>query len=445
MKTSRRLHDVLHAVLVLVAAVVAGALLLRHDARVDLGRGGALKLTPASVAALAALPEPLTVVSYARDSGDLRALIAAFVDRYGARKPNLTLRLESPDRDPEAMTKLGIRVDGELILSYQGRTAHVLELKEREFSRALLRLARPTAPTIGFLVGHGERRLDGSANADLGQFGSALREQGFELAAVNLAASAVVPEKIDALLVATPAVPLAAAELKAISDYAETGGTLIWLADPNTPSADEPLTALFGITVLPGTVVDAEGQGLGLGDPRFVAMTKFPEHPITRGLDLTALLPQAAALASRGGNAFAAKPVLRSGQRSWTETGKATDSVEFNADTDEIPGPHDLALALTRLSPRPDRNEQRVLLVGDGDFVSNSFLANGGNLALGLRMVNWALAEDALADLTPPQAPDRALELGQGLTVFYGIGCLIVFPLLLAATGWYLRWKRRRA
>ena len=118
---------------------------------------------------------------------------------------------------------------------------------------------------------------------------------------------------------------------------------------------------------------------------------------------------------------------------------------QFDANSDEIPGPHDLALALTRLSPRPDRNEQRVIVVGDGDFLSNSFLANGGNQALGLRIVNWVLGEDALADLTPPQAPDRKLELGQGLSLFYGVGCLIGFPLLLATIGWTIRWRRRRA
>ena len=65
-------------------------------------------------------------------------------------------------------------------------------------------------------------------------------------------------------------------------------------------------------------------------------------------------------LGAVGGARFAAAPLLRTGERSWTESGAIQGGIAYDAGSGELPGPHDLALALTRLSPSPDRDEQRV-------------------------------------------------------------------------------------
>ena len=75
-------------------------------------------------------------------------------------------------------------------------------------------------------------------------------------------------------------------------------------------------------------------------------------------------------------------------------------------------GPLDLGFALSRLSPRPDRREQRAVVIGDGDFLSNRFLGNGGNRELGQRVFNWLLAATtftARADTLKSEAEVRQL------------------------------------
>jgi ABC-type uncharacterized transport system involved in gliding motility auxiliary subunit len=135
---------------------------------------------------------------------------------------------------------------------------------------------------------------------------------------------------------------------------------------------------------------------------------------------------------------------VQSSQRSWSETGAIAEHIAYDADSAEMPGPLDLGLALTRLSPRPDRDEQRVVVLGDGDFLSNSFLGNGGNRALGLRIVNWLLQEDALVDIAPIEAPDRSLVLDERTRALLGVGLLIALPLALLAAGAVIAWRRRR-
>ena len=91
-----------------------------------------------------------------------------------------------------------------------------------------------------------------------------------------------------------------------------------------------------------------------------------------------------------------------------------------------------------------DGGEQRVAVIGDGDFLSNAYLGNGGNLTLGMNLINWLSHDDRFIDIPVKTAPDRNLSfspLAQGLI---GFGWLVLLPLGLAATGAVIWWRRRR-
>ncbi|OIQ79986.1 hypothetical protein GALL_382730 [mine drainage metagenome] len=86
---------------------------------------------------------------------------------------------------------------------------------------------------------------------------------------------------------------------------------------------------------------------------------------------------------------------------------------------------------------------QRVLVVGDGSFLANSFVANGGNLALGINMVNWLAGDDNLISIQPNLMKDTTVSYTklQGALIFGGF--IVLLPLAFVVTGVTI-WRRRR-
>ena len=445
-----RISGAVYLVLITIAAIVVAFLSTRIGFERDFSHASSASLSPATIALLKTLDAPVEVVSYASRQGGLRGIIANFVERYQHAKHDVELRFIDPDADPDAMRAAGVSVDGELEIHYKERSERLKVLSETEFSNALLRLSRTRERIVAFLEGEGERQPLGKANADLAQFVIALADRGVRAVPLPLANTGKVPENADLVVVANPRIALAPAIAQALVDYIERGGNLLWLTEPGEEAGLDALASALSLRVLPGTVVDASGSAFGLDDPSFVALAKYPPHAITQGFALTTLLPQPAALAQLANPAWDVKPILRSSDKSWNETGRipkpgeAADTIRQDPDAGEIAGPLDLGFALSRLSPRPDKREQRVVAIGDGDFLSNSFLGNGGNREFGQRVFDWLLGDDDQISVPDRSAPDRSLALSQTELGVLGGVFLIALPLVLAGSGTLLWWRRRR-
>lgn len=87
--------------------------------------------------------------------------------------------------------------------------------------------------------------------------------------------------------------------------------------------------------------------------------------------------------------------------------------------------------------------EQRIVVIGDGDFLSNAYLGNGGNLDLGINMVQWLSRGDALINIPAKIAPDRTLELSPLASGSIAVGFLFLLPGALLGAGALVWFKRR--
>jgi len=445
----RRLDGWLFALLLVLAAAAVGYLSTRYAHQADWTANGRTSLSAESRAVLARFDGPVGIVSYANPQGNLRQTVAGFLERYQAVKRDLTLRFVDPQLDPAKMRELGITVDGALILHYKDREQRLDELSERSLTNALERLLRGSDRIVAFVTGDGERRADGQANADLGTFMAQLEARGMRAVPLNFAQVTAVPEHTDLVVLASPSLALPPGAVQALVGYVQNGGNLLWLNEPaNDDLGLKPLADALGVRVLPGVLVDGSGTALGLHDPRLIALGDYPPQAITRGFTLTTLFPQASALAKVTQGDWAVAPFLRSAAQSWTEfqpidNSKPSD-IRFDADAGELKGPLDFGFALSRLSPSPDKSEQRAVVIGDGDFLSNSFLGNGGNRALGERAFDWLLGDDKLVELPPRGAPDRLLQISQTELNALSFGFLVALPVLLLLIGGLIVWRRRR-
>ena len=395
------------------------------------------------------LTEPVAITSYASENANLREQIRARVGSYQRFKPDISLKFVNPDTVPEQVRTEGITIDGELVIGYRGRSEHVQALNEQTLTNALMRVSRQDERWIVFLAGHGERDPHGEANADLGAFGKELERNGLKVQKVNLAENPI-PNNTSLLVIAGPRVNLLPGEVALVRDYVTQGGNLLWLAEPGKPAGLESLAEQLGIAFLPGVVVDATTRAFGIDDPSFALVTAYPAHEVTREFNSVTVFPEAAALEIREDPHWQATPILSTLSRSWTELGELKGEIQFDENTDERAGPLDIGVALTTTAASGEAgdtntppHEQRVIVTGDGDFLSNTYLGNAGNLDLGLNMVHWLSHDDAFIDIRVKAAPDTTLELGRVAQGVIGLGSLIGLPILLMTSGLVI-WLRRR-
>jgi ABC-type uncharacterized transport system involved in gliding motility auxiliary subunit len=447
-----RLQGALFVVVFLTIMGLLGWLSTRYNITADWTAGNRNSLTESSEQLLATLSGPVTITAFAREDKLLRKGLAELVSRYQRHKTNITLNFVNPDTNPDEVRRQGITLDGEMVVNYQGRSEKLQTPSEQGLTNLLQRLARSKERWITFLEGHGERKPGGSANHDLGNFGAELERKGIKIESINLAVTTSIPENTAALVIAGPQTDLLPGEVAEIQKYLAAGGNLLWLTDPEAESGLQPVAEELGISFLPGVVVDANTQLLGIDDPAFALVADYPPHPVTNELDTLTLFPRAVAL-EHGGGDWRAQPMLETLPRSWTETGPLSGTIRVDADLGERPGPLMIGLGLTRArsttsdsetsDAQTDTGEQRVAVIGDGDFLANAYLGNGGNLALGMNLINWLANDDRFIAIKPVAAVDAGLQLTALSSTLISAGFLVIIPLGLVGTGITI-WLRRR-
>lgn len=444
-KTHRHARLQNYLFLLLLAAIIGSLAWLstRYYFEADWTATARHSLSPASIALLQQMPHELSITSYASEDQNLRRSISGLIQRYRRYKENISFSFINPDRVPDKVRALGITSNGELLLEYQGRRQNLTNLSEQSITNALQQLARGSERWLVFLSGHGERDPQGSANHDLHDWARQLRDKGFQLQTHTLTSHPQLPDNTSVLVVASPQTELLPGEIGLLRDYLATGGSLLWLTDPDARLGLSLLKDSLGITAGAGVVVDPGTQLLGINDPRFALVGDYPPHDITRNFDTITLFPQAVPLLAQPLPDWHSQALLLSNQDSWSESGQMDGNIRFDQAQD-LAGPLSLAYVLQRPHPQQAKRQQRVVVVGDGDFLANAYLGNGGNQMLGLNIINWLAHDDRFIDIPLKTAPDKDLQLSPLAQGMIGFGFLLVLPLLLGAGGFVIWWRRRK-
>lgn len=414
-------------------------------------------LSEVSQQLLEQMPDPIMITAYIADytqeEQELRELIKNSIERYQRHKPNLSLRFVNPDLARAEVESHQIRRKGELLIQYRGRTENLLQqqFSEEELTGTLHRLARTQQYTVAFLEGHSEPSPSRSADNDMSQWAQQLEKRGVQVITLNFAKTSQVPDDLQALIIADPQSALLPIEITQISDYVDKGGSLLWLLkSANTLQGLEPLSEKLGLTVRPGLVIDPSSQlfSIGLQRPDITSITDddYGTHPITENFYFRTLLLQATALKVDLPDEWEVTTLMFTHPQAWLEMSNLTEveTVEFNEGVD-IAGPLEVAVALNRTVERAGEttpSKQRVVIVGESDFLTNAYVGLEGNLDMGLRMVDWLVQEDVFLDIPAKIPSDRTLEISDTTLFFIHVFFLIVLPLSLISTG-VLTWLQR--
>ena len=388
---SNALRNALFTLLLCGTTIGLNYLATHHRLQRDVTYTASNSLSASSVDVLRQLTGPVNITVYATEQdarlGDVRKIIRNFLSLYQRYKPDIGLVFIDPAKEPAKAREARIQMNGEMIVEYAGRSEHLTQINEQQVSSTLLRLAHTKSQRVMYLSGHGERSLDGGANFDLGvPFGAKLKQNGYQLGALNLALAQEVPDNISVLVITQPQADLLPGEVDKLLRYVDRGGSLLWLIDAEPLHGLERLAEKLDLVLTPGIVIDPAATEMRAPATWSIGASYTP-HPITRNFNLITAFPDARRLAWNESSDWQRHALVEVAGRGWvSRSGK----LKFDKAHD-TPGPVVIATALQRNIR--DR-EQRIVVVGSGAFLSNSYAGNGGNVDLGVNMVNWLTGEE---------------------------------------------------
>jgi len=460
-KTRRQLRIQAWIFIILFLAVMGllGWISTRYNKELDWTATGRNSLSAASKSVLDKLQSPVEITSYASggELGPIRTRVRDLVKRYQQNSDKIQLKFVDPMTRPEETRKLGIRTDGEMIVKYQGRNEHLSQFTEENLTNAMQRLLRNAERKIVFITGHGERNPEGHANADLGSFFQAVASKGFKVSSLNLTKSLVIPPDTAVLVIASPQLDYLPGEVTAIKNYLAQGGNLWWMQEPRSQARLKDLSNTLHIKFMDGVIVDLDIRLLGVNDPTII-MGQYLPQTITHDFSVLTLYPRVTGIdyQEKGkDDNWKVTPFLESVKRSWLETGPLEGTISFDAGKD-VKGPVKFALAMTRQAngdkqDGKDKNNsaqdkaktQRVVVMGDGDYMSNAYLGNQGNQEMAENILNWLTHDDNFINIPEAKAPGSNLAVDKDTMIALGTVYLLVIPLLLVGGGVFV-WLRRR-
>ncbi len=440
-----KLQNIIFYILVIVVIVLVAQFSLKTNKHMDWTANNRNSLSNATKQFLSELDKPIIIQAFVSTDNEFKPALATLLNRYLEHNNQLIIDFIDPDFSPDLVRKFKIQQQGEMIVSYNGREQHVFDLSEQSLTNALIAVSRQKQQWLVFTEGHGERTPLNQANFNLSTWGETLKKKGFSLQSLNLIKHSAIPDNTAAIVIASPETPWLEGEMTLIKDYISNGGNLLWLADPNNHHHLSSLAEQLGINFIPGTVIDPNTDLLGISDPRIVLVTDYANHSISQATTSATLFPQATAIEQTTDNNWQYLPLLTTAENTWSDSQTSSEMpTEFDNGVDTM-GPLNLAYLMTRASQSDEHEkEQRIAVIGDSDFLSNSFIGNASNLELGLALANWLVQDDNLISIPIKTTIDNQLDLSQRQSLVIGLGFLAGLPVFLLSIGLVIWWQRRK-
>jgi ABC-2 type transport system permease protein len=397
-------------------------------------------------------------------------------------------------------------------LTYKGRSTflrlfddQIVFPTETETDAALKRLLQAHLPKIAFLQGEAERSIDRLGDRQYKMvtnqitFRNSLVNQGFDVETVSLKDSDV-PSDIAALVIADPKMAFDTAVVDRIQRYLAAGGNLLLAGEPGKQSLLNPLLQPLGVQFMDGMLIQQSkdfSPALIQLFPTTAAdsFTKKLQQDKDDSLPVTML--GAAALTYSNHGPFTVTPLLTTdGKDCWNKKVKPTEEeIESTEDDNEgqssgssggvvrsagvsgrggggagrdgsggrkmekaaFPrlayssadgdqaGPLTAAIGLTRTI---NGKQQRIVVTGDADFLSNAELGRytprTANFDFSTALFSWFSNGEFPIDTSRPPSNDKRITISAGGMVALKWLLLGILPGLLLIAGTILLIRRKR-
>src|SRR5262245_12888996 len=453
--------------------VLSNVAIVLNDTHIDLTREKIYTPSADALAVVDELQTPVRITYFYRSDDPIGRRAADILGVMGRRNSLLSVVAVDPDKRPELARREGIRLYNAAVIEAGPRRVLIQGTDEAQIAIGIQRVLRTRALTVCFLEGHGELAMDafefhthlegvtdhshGDASSHIvettghgvGRFRRALEAQGYDTRKLILATTGAVPADCTVLIAANPRTTFLPAESTALRSYLTAGGSALLLFDLGfvpEPGLAQLLSDL-GARLEQEVVVDPLSHYQT--DPEMVAVTGYEPHPITRTVSLTFFPGIRPLTLTQPAVGLATTPLLPRSRDSYTRPVQpaGTRTIESRPPSgDGVSGDPTPVASVADVRPRvlgfavegslaSGAPPLRAVVIGDGDFASNSFLPYMANSDLALAAVRWlAREEQGTAVRTRiPVPPMILLTAAQSRPIFGFIA--ILMPVTVICTG----------
>jgi ABC-type uncharacterized transport system involved in gliding motility auxiliary subunit len=436
--------------------VMINYIVYKNPKRWDFTEDQTNTLAPETLDALKQLPQPVLAVGfYSAQNASARTSAEQLLDRYKIESTgNFNYEMHDPLSEPDVANQYKITRDSTLVLTMGDQREELSFASEQEVTGVLIRFTHPTKRVIYFVTGHGERDTTEVGEEGLSKVTELLKRQNYEVQTVNLQATTV-PTETTVLVIAGSKIPVTETEVAAIRQYLDNGGKLVVLLDPAIQTQLEPGTAeplvnylqtAWGFKLPQDVIVDLYNSVQQ--QPLIPVTNSYNGGPITDKLQKIATgFPLVRTVVISGTpetfpDVIYTQLVKTQDDRSWGETDleNLSTSEAPAAGEGDTPPPFFIGVAAENTTTKA-----RVVVFGDSDFANNTWSEQGANSQLFANVVNWAVADQNLLNLSTKLPTNRSLALMDALTInLILLVTVILMPLSVLILGGVVWFQRRR-
>ncbi len=317
---------------------------------------------------------------------------------------------------------------------------------ESEITSALKRLYS-TVPLVGFLEGHDERSIFKIGDKDYQKITSdiqsraALVNNGFDVKVVTPSQIDGLAQNLTVLVIADPYSSYSPREREAILRYIQQGGNLLIASEPGKEELINPLLedlpARFDSFQLYQKSKDVEPTVLAAGVTSEALDSGFAKH----SKSIISMAGTGAIQIDNSLKGFHVDPILISDTQHVWKGQVSVDTSDNKSDG--------IAYVLgARLTRDVLGKEQKIMLMADADFMSNSELSRYNlrtiNSEFTIGLFKWFTGGEFPVDTTRPESIDNKILVEADTLKMIKYTWIGLFPGLITLLGGFLLIRRKR-
>lgn len=389
---------------------------------------------------------PIEVLAFYPHDDPGRVNFDVFLRQCQLHHPKFKYHFYDPDRVPSLAKKYNVKSFYTIVVRTQDRHESVVSPTEESFTNALLRLARPKKFNLCFVTSHGEASASEEGRSGLSTFRNTLENMNYGMHDIILMRDKV-PAFCNMVIVPGPHQDFDPQEFRYLKKTFKSGRGIFFLIDPMDLGAGKSFKDFmreFGILLGEDVIVDKMSRLVG-GDFLVPLVNQYvTEHPITEKFSKATFFPVSRTLqpSDQPKKGLEVVPLALSGSGSWSENNLAElekGEAAFDPSQGDLQGPLPVAVAVER-KPSTDPAKasgpsQRLVLVGDSDFLTNGYIQLAGNQDFALNIIQWLTQDDRMISIHSREPEFKPLFFTSRQRAFMLFVCVIGLPLLVLGLG----------